>query len=188
MKKKTAKRVLLLIAAILVLTAGIVAALWFCRGAAQKKAAENAADQFMQAYIQQDGAGCEQLLLNGGSEPLEFSDAQTVLSQTITYKILGSEQVDDDAVAVSLEIENVDFSEIMEGITANLQGELAENDIVTAIEEAANQAENRKVYPCEVLVYCGEEEKIVITSNFSNALLGGFNEYLTSLLSEKEET
>lgn len=188
MKKKTVKKGLLLLAAILILAAGIVTVLWFYRGAVQKKAAENAADQFMQAYIQQDSAGCEQLLLNGGSEPVEFSEAQKVLSQTITYKILGSERVDSDAVAVNLEIENVDFSKIMEDITTDLQGELTESDIVAAIGETANQAENRKVYPCEVLVYCGEEEKIAITSNFSNALLGGFNEYLTFLLSEKEET
>lgn len=188
MKTRMVKKILLLFIMSLILTLSIIALWWLYHITANKKAAEKVTKQFMQAYVQQDAAVCEKLLLNGRADAVEFSGAQEALSKTITYKILGSRWIDDDVVAVSLEIENVCFSKIMENVMTNLQGELTENYIVTTIMATSSQPENRKVYPCEAIVYCGSEQKIQITSNFSNALLGGLNEYITSLLSGKEET
>ncbi|HIT08661.1 MAG TPA: hypothetical protein IAB55_06215 [Candidatus Merdivicinus faecavium] len=179
--KKQRKQAIILELTLLTISFVILALLLLWNIQDRKKGAEECVSQFMDSYIQQDAKRCAELLIHNPSNPQEFSHAQSALSQTITYAITGS-KMNRDSVTVYLEIENVDFEKAFTQLLSEDREEIVVEDIINFTIESARNTDYRKIYSCEATVYrFGEEDKISMTRTFSNALLGGISEFVSSL-------
>lgn len=82
---------------------------------------------------------------------------------------------------VTVEIQNINFAEIIEPLLEENSEGITEGDILSTLQNAGS--DSRKTYSCEVVVYQGGvEDKIMMTEDLSRALLGGLNDYMASLL------
>lgn len=180
-KKSIVPKIIILFFVFVVVILGILFFVYQNRKATSE---ETLVDQFLNAYVQQDPT-CADFLLNSYAGGVDFSKEQSALSKNLTYKIKGSRTEGEYAI-ISVEIENLDFAKIIDPLVKENTMELKESDILVALQEKGENI--KKTYPCEVVVYKGGfEDKIIVTEDLSEALLGGLNEYIETLLYEREE-
>ena len=175
-KKKVIGTILMLL--FIIFMGGMILHKWKVHQDISQKTVEG----FLNAYKETDGETCGKLLYNNPSEkPIEFSNTQKLLGQGIEYKI---KKVRDKKGywEVETEIKNIDF------VKTVLHFENADNVSIEDIDfEIKKENREEKNYKCKIVVRkVGEEYKIVMTPEFSNALLGGINEYINTVMSEGE--
>lgn len=146
---------------------------------------------FLDAYKNQDPAAAG-FLLNGGSEGLSYNGFQGLLASSFTYEI-GNVDMSYTVPYVMVSITNVDFKQILETYLESLDTEAATSSdaIVQALEDLVNASDRpMRTFECAVPVYYLEEEegmKIEMTEDLSNALTGGFAEFISNYLWSAEE-
>ena len=89
----------------------------------------------------------------------------------------------DDGYLVNVKINNVDFQAVFEEIIEEYTINDTEEDILKKLSyKLEDESAKRKDFKVEILIQqTGDAYEIILTPELSNALLGGYNEYLTSL-------
>lgn len=113
---------------------------------------------------------------------LEFNGFQSILAQQMTFKI-GNVELSDDGYLVNVKISNVDFQAAFEEIIEEYTVDDTEENILKKLgNKLEDESAKRKDFEVEVLIQQTEDAyEIILTPELSNALLGGYNEYLTSI-------
>lgn len=136
---------------------------------------------FLEGYQLLDGSIGE-YLADYEEINLEFNGFQSTLAQRMTFKI-GKVELLDDGYLVNVKISNVDFQEAFEEIIEEYTVDDTEEDILKKLSnKLEDESAKRKEFEVEILIQQTEDAyEIILTPELSNALLGGYNEYLTSL-------
>ena len=161
-------------------------------------ACQEALKAFLDAYQAKDPSA-NVFLINGGEESLTYNGFQGMLASSFTYEV-GDVDMSDTVPYVSVVITNTDFKAILENYLGSLDSghttladtdskkEVSQDQIVedlTALLEAESRPE--RTFTCLVPVYYLNEEdglKIEMTQDLSNALTGGFAEFVSNYLWE----
>lgn len=136
---------------------------------------------FLEGYQSLDGSVGE-YLADYNENILQFNGFQSILAQQMTFKI-GKVEYSDDEYLVNVEISNVDFQAAFEEIIDEYAVDDTEEDILKKLSnKLKDESAERKDFEVEILIQQTEDVyEITLTPELSNALLGGYNEYLTSL-------
>lgn len=138
--------------------------------------------QFLTLYQAQDSSAGA-YIADRMDEEMEFNGFQSVLADRLSFEIQKSKKEDENYI-VSVLINNVDFQAAFEELSQEINlSSVTESEILEQLK-AKLQSENAEMKEFEVDVPVrkdGEGYKLVLTSELSNALFGGYNEYLTSL-------
>ena len=136
---------------------------------------------FLEGYQSLDGSVGE-YLADYNENILQFNGFQSILAQQMTFKI-GKVEYSDDEYLVNVEISNVDFQAAFEEIIDEYAVDDTEEDILKKLSnKLKDESAERKDFEVEILIQQTEDiYEITLTPELSNALLGGYNEYLTSL-------
>lgn len=146
----------------------------------EKKKCKDTVELFLTAYQKKDTKCGEYLSDNEGEETVKFQGIQGIMAESITFQ---TESVDmgDKVNTVNVVIKNKDFSQVVEKIIQKKKDEiLSSEDVKNIIIENLKQkdAPSRKF---KVPIKLDKEGKIHMTSELSNALLGGYPEYIYEL-------
>ena len=125
----------------------------------EEKQSMDTVSAFLTAYQEQDPACGEYLVGNEEGEAVSVEGFQSVLASPLSVEI-DSVDSEEDGYTVNVVITNVDFG---------------------AARLCAEDAATRKF---EVPVPVTQDQKIEMTSHLSNALLGGYTEYISNLTME----
>ena len=180
-KVKRNKKKFIIIILVLLLTVfigGIILKEW----KVHEDISKNTVEKFLEAYKKADGKTCGKLLYDNPSErKIEFSNTQKLLGKNMNFKV---NKVYDkkDYWEVETEIKNIDF--VKTALNFENDDNVSIEDIDSEIGKENRQERN---YKCKIVVRkVGRGYKIVMTPEFSNALLGGINEYINKVISEGE--
>lgn len=148
----------------------------------QKDEAKKVVAEFLEAYQRADEQTCGYLLYNNFLDaPLEFSDTEKALAVGVLGEV-GKCRWEADAACVTAEVENIDFQQAFEALLA-VQEEVTEDELNRYILQVQEEKAYRRTYQCQVFVYkAGGEWKISMAEELSNALHGGLNEYVDSVI------
>lgn len=134
---------------------------------------------FLTAYQEQDTTCGKYLSGNEDNESVEFKGFQAILAEPVKFQIKSAE-VNKDYNIVKVIVTNVDFGKVFEElVNDDLQVETREA-IVTELEKRL-QAEDAPMREFEISVKLDKNQKIEMTSELSNALLGGYTQYIYEL-------
>lgn len=143
---------------------------------------QKAVQQFLALYQARDSSAGS-YIADRMDEEMEFNGFQAVLADRLSFEIQKSKKEDENYI-VSVLIHNVDFQAAFEELSQEINvSSVTESEILEQLK-AKLQSESAKMKEFEVEVPVrkdGEEYKLILTSELSNALFGGYNEYLTSL-------
>lgn len=136
---------------------------------------------FLEGYQSLDGSIGE-YLADYDKDTLKFTGFQSILAQQMTFKI-GKVERSDDGYLVNVKISNVDFQAVFEEIIEEYTVDDTEEDILKKLSnKLEDESAKRKDFDVKILIQqTGDAYEIILTPELSNALLGGYNEYLTSL-------
>ena len=136
---------------------------------------------FLEGYQSLDGSIGE-YLADYDKDTFKFIGFQSILAQQMTFKI-GKVERSADGYLVNVKISNVDFRAVFEEIIEEYTvGDTEENILKKLRNKLEDESAKRKDFDVEILIQqTGDTYEIILTPELSNALLGGYNEYLTSL-------
>ncbi len=141
---------------------------------------------FLDAYRNLD-PDANVYLLDGGDEELSYDGFQGLLASSFTYEI-GNVDMTYLVPYVSVTITNVDFKQILETYLESMEEDDSKKaeSIVSELESLVNASDRpMRTFECAVPVYYLEEEsglKVEMTEELSNALTGGFAEFISNYL------
>lgn len=186
-KRKSHKGPVIGIVAAAVLLVAAIAGGLFIWNVSVGKEEKRVVTDFLESYQKLDEEKCAEYLYehNVYSEKQAFSQLQKSMAETMKFRITGVKK-EDGYTVVKVKISNIDFETVMETVLD--KNITQEENVETEIEKiiAGGEVKNKE-YNCEVNVYQVENErKIEMTESLSNALLGGFPEYIHSLIQEGE--
>ncbi len=138
-------------------------------------------ENFLNAYKNKQSDAVSYLDNSLDNPSMEFNGFQALLAEKIEFSVKGVDRKDGEII-VSVEIINVDLKqEFIE--TTDALGEYAtQEEILSALKsrlESPDCATRR--FDCEIAISDTDNPKIIMTESLSNALLGGYNEYLSEL-------
>ena len=151
-----------------------------CSSKTEKQCRENV-EAFLQSYQSLDETCSEYLSKNENEEKTKFEGFQAFLAKQITYKI-NSVDVNEKNRTVEVKITNIDFKKIIEEFinkkTLNIaSAEEFKNELIKKIQ--SKDAPKRKF---NIVIKLDDDCKIIMTSELSNALLGGYTQYINELI------
>ena len=122
------------------------------------------------------------------SDPIEFSDLNGLFADNFSFTITDVKEKESEYI-VSVLAKNIDVGRVFDKLIEANERYETETDILNAIEyEVNSNQENFKDYLCEFYVVADESGlRIVMTEQLSNAMYGGFNEYLDKLIESQFE-
>ena len=146
----------------------------------EKEQCKKQVTEFLTAYQAQDITCGKYLSGNNQDETVKFEGFQSVLAEPIKFEVKSAE-VNNDYNMVNVVITNVDFGTVFEGLvnSDDVQMDITEN--ITAELEKRLQAEDAPMREFEIVVKLYKEQKIKMTGELSNALLGGYTQYIYEL-------
>lgn len=141
--------------------------------------------EFLTLYQSTDSSAGTYLVGRDNNIELQFVGIQALLAKKMTFLIDESKKTD-DGYLVKVRINSVDFKAVFESIVKKLSENTPEDVILEELYNALedNSAEIREFIINIPVQKIGEEYRILLTSELSNALFGGYNEYLTELIGE----
>lgn len=146
----------------------------------EKKLCKEQVTEFLNAYQQQNGMCGEYLTNTGDDAEVKFEGFQAILAEPITFKIK-SVKVEDNNAAVNVVIENVDFGKVFENLVKSNDVKMETTEDIIAELTKLLEDKNAPVREFEVSVKLDKDYKIEMTSELSNALLGGYTQYIYEL-------
>ena len=170
--RKTIKKYLLM---------GGLLAFILCGCTINEKQCQEKVKAFLMAYQKKDVTCGKYLAGNKEDETVQFRGFQAILAESIEFKIESAKKHEDYNI-VNVVITNVDFGRVYDGLVSNgdLQVDTTE-DIIIELEKRL-QKEDAPMREFEVEIIMDKEEKIEMTSELSNALLGGYTQYIYELM------
>lgn len=137
---------------------------------------------FLTAYQEQDPACGEYLADNEEGDAVSFEGFQGDLAAPLSFEI-NSVDSEEDGYTVNVVITNVDFGAVLESMEADSFEPSSSEELLQELENRLC-AENAVTREFEVPVSVTRDQKIEMTSHLSNALLGGYTEYISNLTME----
>lgn len=134
---------------------------------------------FLESYQAKDETCGKYLLENEEETNVEFEGFQAVLAEPITFEIK-SVETNKEYNVVNVVITNVDFKVVFEELVNDDLEIVSKENIALELEKRL-QADDAPMREFEVPVKLNEEQKIEMTSELSNALLGGYTQYIYEL-------
>lgn len=137
-------------------------------------------EDFLTAYQMQDSSAGE-YLANQTAE-IQFNGVQALLAEQMTFSVEKTKKKD-EGYLVTTQIRTVDFKEVFESVAVSIDETESEKEILDKLYDAiSSESAQIKTFSVEIPVQkYGEDYKIELTAELSNALFGGFNEYLSEL-------
>lgn len=119
---------------------------------------------------------------------MNFEGFQGLFAEQIEYTILDANE-QEEYIIVNVEIKNIDFKIAFNAVLDQLSSDPTSEEILNELKQKlSNRDCPKKIFQCEVLLTNNDGYKIVMTDSLSNALLGGYNEYLAELTTIQEGT
>lgn len=171
MKKKNKKYLVYIVLAAMMLSG--------CVGKEKEKCKEQVA-KFLNAYQQQDATCGKYLTKTGGDTEIKFEGFQSILAESLTFEIK-SVKVDNNNAVVNVIIKNIDFGKVFENLAKSNDVKMdTTEDVITELTKRLKD-KNAPVREFEVPIKLDKKHKIQMTSELSNALLGGYTQYIYEL-------
>ena len=147
------------------------------------KIAESTVSEFLTAYQRKDSAAGKYMTITSiGNHEIKYDGLQGMVAEKLTYNIVSSKRdiEENEIIYVTVDIKNLNLPEIFATI------EMSEDDPDQLLENLYEliKADNapQKPYNCIIAVQqYPSGMRIELNAELSNALFGGFNEYLASL-------
>jgi len=119
---------------------------------------------------------------------MSFEGFQGLLAEQIEFTIKDAKQQEGEVI-VAAEITNIDLKQVFNDVVNRLPSDTTQEEILKTLErDMTDDNCVKKTFDCEVLLVDDDGYKIVMTDTLSNALLGGYNEYLAELTSSQEDS
>lgn len=135
---------------------------------------------FLTAYQAQDSECGKYLAGSEGDGTINFEGFQGVLAESIIFEV-ESVEIEDEYHVVNTIITNVDFGTVVEELANSEELNMeTKEDILLELENRL-KAEDAPEREFEVPIRLDKEMKVEMTSELSNALLGGYIEYIYEL-------
>lgn len=171
MRKKIMKYLLFIVLGVMVLSG--------CSGK-EKEQCEKLVINFLNAYQQQEITCGEYLAQTGDDTEIKFEGFQSILAESITFEI-ESIKVKGDNSTVNVIIKNVDFGAVFDSLANSNDAKMETTEDVIAELTKRLKDKNAPVREFEVPIKLDKKHKIQMTSELSNALLGGYTQYIYEL-------
>lgn len=139
-------------------------------------------EDFLKGYQSLDGSVGQYLVNYNENDVIKFNGIQAILAKQMTFDI-GKIEQSDNTYLVNVTINNVDFQAVFEEVIEEYTLDDTEEDILEKLNmKLENDSAKRKDFEVKIPVQkSGDTYEIVLTAELSNALFGGYNEYLTTL-------
>lgn len=159
-------------------------ALTGCSSKEKEQCKDNVAS-FLDSYQQKDSSCGEYLLGDEEDSDVEFNGFQSILAEPIKYEI-NSVEINDDNNIVNVTVTNVDFGKVVEELVNDTSLTNSSDSILAELEKRLG-SDGAPTKEFEVPIRLNKEYKIEMTSELSNALLGGYTEYIYELTEGAEQ-
>lgn len=151
-----------------------------CACSSKEKQCQEKVKAFLMAYQEQDINCGKYLAGNQEVETVQFEGFQAILAESIKFEI-ESVEVNEDYDIVNVVITNVDFGRVYDGLVSSEDLQIdTTGDIIFELEKRLREKDVPK-REFEVSIKMDKEQKIEMTSELSNALLGGYTQYIYEL-------
>lgn len=150
-----------------------------CSSEDAKQSKENVL-AFLTAYQAQDETCGQYLAGNEENTNVKFEGFQSILAEPIKFEI-NSVKEEKEYTIVNVNITNVDFGKVFEELANSDELQIDTTENIAAELKTRLQAEEAPVIEFEVPIKLNKENKIEMTSELSNALLGGYTQYIYEL-------
>lgn len=148
----------------------------------EERQSEETVSAFISAYQAQDPTCGEYLVGNEEGEAVTFEGFQSILAAPLSFEIKSVDS-EEDSYTVNVVITNVDFGATLESMEEDSFEPASSEELLRELENRL-QAEDAATRSFEVSVPVTQDQKIEMTSQLSNALLGGYTEYISDLTME----
>lgn len=139
-------------------------------------------EKFLTLYKNRNGEAGKLLFNNVVNSEITFKGFQGILAEKIEFKIKRVKK-EDKGYQVTTEISNIDFGKIFQkNIDENVNAEKISENVKKQMK--AKDVPIRKFIVEIPVVEENGRDKVVLTPELSNALLGGYNEYLDGLMGD----
>lgn len=148
----------------------------------EKDASKTKVDEFLRLYQSLDSNAGACLANQIGDQTVQYEGMQAVLAKRIIYET-GKVKKKGGYYEVQTTIQNVDFATAFEALQQELNADASVDEILLQLQKKleADEAVMRE-FLLEIPVQRnGDNYEIILTDELSNALFGGYNEYLTQL-------
>lgn len=137
-------------------------------------------EDFLTAYQMPDGSAGDYLA--NRTEEIQFNGVQAQLAEQMTFSV-ETVKKENEKYVVTAQISTVDFKGTFESVATSIDETTSEDEILEKLYDAiSSETPQIKTFSVEIPVQkYGEDYKIELTPELSNALFGGFNEYLSEL-------
>lgn len=144
------------------------------------KTCESIVEDFLTAYQMLDSNAGNYLA--NRTEGIRFNGLQAQLAEQMTFSVEKAKKKD-EGYLVTTQISTVDFKETFESVATSIDKTASEEEILDKLYDAIGaETPQIKTFSVEIPVQkYGKDYKIELTPELSNALFGGFNEYLSEL-------
>jgi len=184
------KLIILLISILCILAIGITTILIVYNSGDNKEKiiVKGVVTDYLTKYKNLDGSCLQYLAMNITGSDMEFKGMQELFAKQLEFKIKSVKKTE-DYYTVKTEIENVDYGNVM----YKLKNEYADSTTITGekltaliMSELAKSDVAKRNFSCDIIVSrYGNEYRIQMTPDLSNAILGGFNEFLENEIEER---
>lgn len=137
-------------------------------------------ENFLTSYQMLDGSAGQYLA--NRTEDIQFDGIQALLAEQMTFSVESAKK-EDEKYLVYAQISTADFKEIFESVVLSIDETTSQDEVLEEFYDAIDSNSTQiKTFSVEIPVQkYGEDYKIELTPELSNALFGGFNEYLSEL-------
>ena len=146
----------------------------------EKEQCEEQVMGFLTEYQAQNSECGKYLAGSEDDSTINFEGFQSILAESITFEI-DSVKIEDEYNVVNTVIRNVDFGTVFEGLANSEELNIETTEGIMLELEKRLEAEDAPEREFEVPIRLDKEMKIEMTSELSNALLGGYTEYIYEL-------
>lgn len=144
---------------------------------------EEAVTNFLSLYQKLDGSAAEYLA--DRTDEIQYNGIQAMLAKKMKYTVGKVKQTKGQNL-VSTQITTVDFKEAFETVSLSVDDSMDSSEIIELLyDEINSDSVPIRTFSIDIPVIRIENEyKIQLNYELSNALFGGFNEYLSELTGE----
>lgn len=170
------------IAVVLILAVVIVSGVYFVGVHREKEVAKETVSQFLTAY-QQANPKAGGYLEFDGKEEITFQGIPKLLAEKMTFTLDGVKK-EDDVYLVEAVITVPDFKDAFQYTAKTASKDSSQEQILNSLSERLG-SDNAKMREFELMIPVEKREeatRVILSSELSNSLSGGYNEYLANTI------
>lgn len=148
--------------------------------------AKTVVSDFLESYKSKQPNTIKYLQYSVNDSGMNFEGFQGLLAEQIEFTIKDVKQKENQII-VATEITNVDLKKVFNDVVNQLSTNATQEETLEALELKITENNcAQKTFECEIILVDNEGYKLIMTDTLSNALLGGYNEYLAELTASQE--